>query len=169
MTVSPMALIYPNDYLEDHEGDTYVTRLDYSLELTHHASIRTGNTPAQMPPRDHSDSFDDKETSINPKADTEGKEPVAVGNQYSVCGSPKCYNGSVQLVQMKQPPHHREELGTGVVYLSTLQSKEFLIDTSPQFLPLHIALNLCESIMSILSGQNDARRPKDGTEDIIED
>ena len=68
----------------------------------------------KFPPRDHSDSFDDEGTSIDTKAYTEGNEPVVDGKQDSVRGIPKCYNSSVQLVQLKQPPHHREEVGTGV-------------------------------------------------------
>ena len=59
MTVSPMELSYPNDHLEDHEGYGHVTRPDDGLEITDHASIPTGSTPAKMPPRDHSDIFDD--------------------------------------------------------------------------------------------------------------
>ena len=72
---------YPNDHLEDHEGDGHVTRPDDGLELTDHASIPTGSTPAKMPPRDHSDSFDDEGPSIDPKADKEGKETVMDGKQ----------------------------------------------------------------------------------------
>ena len=73
MTVSPMELSYPNDHLEDHEGDGHVTRPDDGLDIADHASITTGITPAKTPPRDNSDSFDDEGPSINPKADTEGK------------------------------------------------------------------------------------------------
>ena len=36
------------------------------------------------------------------------------GNKDIVRGIPKCYNGSSQLVLLKQPPHQREEAGTGV-------------------------------------------------------
>ena len=35
------------------------------------------------------------------------------GKQDIVRGIPKCYNGSAQLVQQKQPHHHREEAVTG--------------------------------------------------------
>ena len=76
--------------------------------------IPTGSTPAKIPPRDHSNRFDDEGTIIDPKADTEGKELVVGGKQDSVRGRPKCYNGFVQLVQLKHLPHHREEAGTGV-------------------------------------------------------
>ena len=112
-------MIYPNYQLEDHEGDEHVTITDDGLELTDHASIPTGSTPAKMPPRVYSDSFDDEGPSIDPKADTDGKEPVLGVNQDSVCVSPKCYKGSAQFVQLKQPPRHREEAGTGVASLST--------------------------------------------------
>ena len=91
------------------------------------------------------------------------------GKQESVCGSPKCYNGSAQLVQLKQLPHHREEAGTGVASLSTPQSQELFIDTSTRCLPLCTALALRESIVDILAGKNNARNPEDGTEDGIED
>ena len=89
--------------------------------------------------------------------------------QDSVRGIPKCYNGSVKLVQLKQPPHHREEARTGVAYLSTPQSQELLIDTSPWCLPLHTALTLRKRIVTRLAGQNNARHPEGGTEDGIED
>ena len=59
MTVSPMELRYPNDHLKDHEVDVHVTTPDAGLELTDHVSIPTGSTPAKMPLRYHSDSFDD--------------------------------------------------------------------------------------------------------------
>ena len=72
-TVSPMELSYSNDHLEDHEGDGNVTRSYECLELTDHASIPTGSTPAKIPPRYHSDTFDDEGPSIDPKADTEGR------------------------------------------------------------------------------------------------
>ena len=101
MTVSPMELSYPNDHLEDHEGYGHVTRPDDGLEITDHASIPTGSTPAKMSPWNQSESFDDEGPSINPKADTEGKEPVVDGKKDSVHGSPKCYNGSAQIVQTK--------------------------------------------------------------------
>ena len=114
MTVSPMKLRYPNDHLEDHEGYGHVTIPNDGIELTDHAAIPTGSTPAKMPPRDHSNRFDDEGTIIDPKADTEGKELVVGGKQDSVRGRPKCYNGFVQLVQLKHLPHHREEAGTGV-------------------------------------------------------
>ena len=68
MTVSPMELRYPNDHLEDHEGDGKVTRSDDGLEITDHASIPTGSTPAKIPPQYHSDSFDDEGLIIDPKA-----------------------------------------------------------------------------------------------------
>ena len=77
--------------------------------------------------------------------------------------SPKCYNGSTQIIQLEQPPHHREEACTGVVYSSMPQSQEMLIDPSPRCLPLHTALTLCESIVAILTGQNNARYPEGGT------
>ena len=80
---------YPNDHLEGHGGDGHVTRPAKGLEITEHASIPTGSTPAKMPPRDHSDRFYDEGTSIESKADTEGKEPVVGGNQYSVRGGLK--------------------------------------------------------------------------------
>ena len=70
MTVSNMKLRHPNDHLDDYEGDGHVTRPDNVLETTDHASIPTGNTPSKMPPWDHSDSFDDEGTSIDPKDDT---------------------------------------------------------------------------------------------------
>ena len=73
LMVSPMELSYPNDHLEDHEGDGHVTRPDDGLDIADHASITTGITPAKTPPQDNSDSFDDEGPSINPKADTEGK------------------------------------------------------------------------------------------------
>ena len=94
MTVLPMEFSYPNYHLEDHEGDGHVTRPEKILDLTDQASIPTGSTPAKMPPRYHSDSFDYEGTSMKTKADTEGKEPVVDGKQYSVRGIPKCYNGS---------------------------------------------------------------------------
>ena len=84
-------------------------------------------------------------------------------------GRPKCYNGSVKLVQLKQPPHHREEAGTGVASSLTPQYQELLIDTSSRCLPLHTALNLREIIVAILSGQKNVRHPEGGTEDSIED
>ena len=87
MMVSPMELSYPNDYLENHEGDGHVTRPDKGIELTDHAPIPTGRTPAKMPPRYHSDIFDDEGPIIDPKDDTEGKEPVVDGKQDSVRGS----------------------------------------------------------------------------------
>ena len=74
MTVSPMELSYPNDHSEYHEGDGNVTRTDNGLELTDHASIPTGITPYKILPRDHSTRFDDEGTSINTKADTEGRK-----------------------------------------------------------------------------------------------
>ena len=49
--------------------------------------------PYKMPPRDHSESFDNEGPSINTKADAEGKEPVVNLKQDIVRGSPKCYNG----------------------------------------------------------------------------
>ena len=98
MTVSPMELSYPNDHLEDNEGDGHVTRPDDVLQLTDHASIPTGSTPAKIPPWYHSDSFDYEGPSIDPKANTEGKEMVVGGKQYSVRGIPNFYNGSAQLV-----------------------------------------------------------------------
>ena len=107
MTVSPMELSYYNDHLEDHEGYGHVTRPEEGLDITDHASIPTGSTPAKIPTRYHSAIFDDEWTIINIKDYTEGKEPVVDGNQDSVRGRPKCYNGSAQLVQPKQPPHHR--------------------------------------------------------------
>ena len=85
--------------------------------LTDHESIPTGSTPAKMPPRDHSESFDNEGLSINTKSDTEEKYPVVDVKQDSLRGSPKCYNGSAKLVQLKQPPHHREEAGTAVASL----------------------------------------------------
>ena len=108
MTVSPMELIYTNDHLEDREGDGHLTRPDDGLALTNHASIPTGITPSKITPRDHSDSFDEEGPSVYSKSHTEGKELVVDGNQDSVCGIPKCYNCSVQLVQLKQLPRHRE-------------------------------------------------------------
>ena len=88
-------------------------------------------------------------------------------NQDSVRGSPKCYNGYSQLFQLKQPPHHREEEGPGVAYLSTPQYEELLIDTSPWCIPLHTALTLCERIVARLEGQKNARNTEGGTEDGI--
>ena len=104
-----MEFRYPNDHLEDHEVDGHVTRPDAGLEITDHVSIPTGSMPDKIPPQDHSDSFDDEGKSINPKDDTEGKETEANGKQDIVCGRIKCYNGSAQLVQLKQTPHHREK------------------------------------------------------------
>ena len=89
--------------------------------------------------------------------------------QDRVCVRPKCYNGSVQLVQLKHPPHHREEAGTGVASSSTPQYQELLIDPSPWFLPLNTLFTLHESIVSRFSGQNNAIHPEGGTEDGIED
>ena len=51
----------------------------------------------------------------------------------------------------------------------TPQSQELLIDTYPLCLPLHTVLTLCEIIVAILAGQNNARHPEGGTEDGIED
>ena len=101
MKVSPMQLSYNNDNLEDQEGVGHVTRPDEDLELTDHASIPTGITPAKMTPRYLSDSFDDEGQSINTNADTKVKEPVVSVNQDSVCGRPKWHNGYAQLVQLK--------------------------------------------------------------------
>ena len=94
---------------------------------------------------------------------------MVYGKKDIVRGSTKCYNGSAQLVYPNQPPHHREEAGTGVAYLSTPQSQELLIDTSPWCLPLHTALTLRKRIVTRLAGQNNARHPEGGTEDGIED
>ena len=76
MKVSTMELSYPNDHLEDHDGYGHVTKPNDGLELTDHLYIPTGSTPDKMPPRDHSNRFDDEGPSIDPKADTEGKELV---------------------------------------------------------------------------------------------
>ena len=81
------------------------------------------------------------------------------GKQDSVCGSPKCYNGSAQLVQLKQPLLHHEEAGTIVAYLSTPLSQELLIDISPWCLPLHTTLAVHERIVSSFTGQNNAIHP----------
>ena len=81
------------------------------------------------------------------------------GKQDIVRGIPKCYNGSVKLVQLKQPPHHREEARTGVASSSTPQSQELLIEPSPRCLPIHTALDLCERIVGRLAGKNNARYP----------
>ena len=62
-----------------------------------------------MPLWDHSESFDDEGTIMDTKSDTEGKEPVADGNQESVRERSNWYNGSAQIVQLKQTPHHREK------------------------------------------------------------
>ena len=94
MKVSPMQLSYNNDHLEDQEGVGHVTRPDEDIELTDHASIPTGITPAKMTPRYLSDSFDDEGPSINPKADKEEKEPVVNVKQDNLHGRSKCYNGS---------------------------------------------------------------------------
>ena len=91
------------------------------------------------------------------------------GKQDIVCGSPNCYNGSGQLFQLNQLPHHREEAGTGVASSLKPQSQELLIDTSPRCLPLHTALTLREIIVATLSVQNNARHTEVGTEDGIED
>ena len=104
MMVSPMEYSYPNAHLEDYEGDGHITRPDAGLQLTEHASIPNGSTPAKIPSRDNSESFDDEGTSIEPKADTEGKERVVDDKQVSVCVRPKFYNGYAQLVQLQQPP-----------------------------------------------------------------
>ena len=153
MTLSPMELRYPNDHLEYHEGDGPVTRPDNSIELTDHASIPTGITPTKITPQDHSGRFYDEVLSIDPKADTEWKEPVVNGKQDIVRGIPKCYNGSAQLVQLKQLPRHRDDSGTGVASSSTPQSQELLIDPSPWCLPLHTALTLCEIIWTDWQGK----------------
>ena len=89
--------------------------------------------------------------------------------QDSACGSPNCYNGSAQLIQMKQPPHHREEAGTGVVSSSTPQYQELLIGPPHRCLPLHTTLTLREIILDRLVGKNNPRYPEGGTEDGIED
>ena len=91
------------------------------------------------------------------------------GKQDSVRGSPKFYNGSAQLVQLKKPPRHCEEAGTGVASSPMPQSQELLIDPSPQCITIHIALTLCESIVARLTGQKNSRPPEGGTEDGIED
>ena len=91
------------------------------------------------------------------------------GKQDIICVIPKCYNGSAQLVQLKQPRHHGEEAGTRLEYLSTPQSRELIIDPSPQALTLHTSLTMCERIMDRLEGQNNARHLEGGTEDGIED
>ena len=122
MTVSYMGMSYPNYHVENYEVDGHVTGPDDGLELTDHASIPTGSMPYKIPPWDHSDSFDDEGLIIDPKSDTEGKELLVYGKQDIVRGIPKCYNGTTQLVQMKQPPHHREEAGAGVESSSTPQS-----------------------------------------------
>ena len=88
MKVSTMELSYINDNLEDHEGDGHVTIPENGIELTDHKSIPTDSIPAKIPPRDHSVRFDYEGSSIDPKADTEGKEPVVHGNQYRVSGIP---------------------------------------------------------------------------------
>ena len=106
-----------------------------------------------MPPRYHSDRFYDEGRIINPKSDTDGKEPVVDGKQDSVHDSPKCYNGSAQLFQLKYPPHHREKAG----------NQELFINTSPRFLPPHAILTLCDSIVERLSGENNARNPEGDT------
>ena len=93
---------------------------------------------------------------------------MVYGKQDSVVGSPKCYNGFAQLVQLKQPPHHHEEAVSGVASSSMPQSQELLIDPYPQCLPLHTELTMCERIVFTLAGQNNARHPGDGTEDGIE-
>ena len=90
------------------------------------------------------------------------------GEQESLRGIPKCYNGSGKLVQLKQPTHHREEAGTGVASMLKPQFQELLIDPSPRCLPLHTALTLCESIVARLAGQNNAKHPEGGTEEGIE-
>ena len=149
MTVSPMEFIYPNDHLEDHEGDRHVTRPDNGIEITDHASIPTGNTPAKMPPQDHSYILYDERPSIDPKADTERKKPVVGVKQDSVRSIPKCYNCSAQLVQVKQPPYHYEEEGTVGASSSTPQSQDLFIDTSLWFLLFHTVLNLLDSIVTI--------------------
>ena len=122
-----------------------------------------------MPPWDHSDRFEDEGPSIEPKADTERKEPVVDGKQESVRGSPKCYNSSAQLVQLNQPPNHREEAGTGVSSSSMPQYQGLLIDPTHWFLPLHTKLALCEIIVARFSGQKYAIHHECGTEDGIED
>ena len=123
--------------------------------------------PDKNPLWDHSDNFDDEGLSIEPKADTEGKEPVVDGNQDSMCGSPECYNGSAQNFQLKQPPHHCEEAGTVVASSSTPQLQELFIDPSPQCLLLHTAFTLRENIVARLTGQKKSRHPESGTEDSI--
>ena len=150
--VSPMELSYLNDNLEDHEGDGHITRTDGSLEFTDHTSIPTGRMPAKIPPWDQSDSLYDEGTSFDPKSDIEGKELVVDVNQDIVRGSPKFYNSYAQLVQMKQPPHYREEEGTRVASSLTPQSQELLINPSPWCLPLHTVLTLHESIVARLAG-----------------
>ena len=113
MTVSYMGMSYPNYHVENYEVDGHVTGPDDGLDLTDHASIPTGSMPYKIPPWDHSDGFDDEGLIIDPKSDTEGKEPMVDRNKYSVHDSPECYDGSAQLVQLKQPSCHREEVGTG--------------------------------------------------------
>ena len=85
-----------------------------------------------------------------------------------VRGIPKCYNGSAQLVQQKQPHHHREEAVTGVVYTSTPQSQDLLIDPSTWCLTLHTTLTMRDSIVFRLVGKNNERHPEGDTEDGIE-
>ena len=123
----------------------------------------TGSMPAKIPPRDHSDIFYDEGRIINPKANTEGKEKVVDGKQDIVHDSLKCYNGSAQLFQLKYSPHLREESGTGLASSSTSQYQELFSDPSPRFLPLHGVLTLCEIIVEIFSGGNNARHPEGGT------
>ena len=148
-----MEYIHPNDHSEYHEGDGSATRPDDGLEITDHVSIPIGSTPDKIPPWDHSDSFDDERPIIDTKADTEGNEPVVDGKQDRVRVSPKCYNSYAQLVQLKKPPHNREEAVTGVASSLTPQSHKLLIDTSPWCLPLHTALDLHERILAILVGK----------------
>ena len=62
-----------------------------------------------------------------------------------------------------------EERRSGVASSLTPQSQVLLIDPYPRCLPLHSTLNLHEIIVNILEGQNNARHPKGGTEDSIED
>ena len=163
-----MELSYPNYHLENHEGYGHVTRPDNVLELTDHASIQNGSTPEKNPPQVHSDIFDDEGPSNEPKTDIEGKEPVADRNQNSVSVSPKCYNSSEQLVQLKQTPRHREEAGTGVSYFPTPKYQELLIDPSPWCLLLHTALDLREIIVARLARENNTIHPEVVTEDGIE-
>ena len=90
------------------------------------------------------------------------------GYQDSMRGRSNCYNGSTQLVQLKQLLHHRDEAGTRLAYSLTPQSQELLIYPSPRCLPIYTTLTLRDIIVTRLAGQKNSRHPDGGKEDGIE-